>query len=561
MRISGRHTAVLPAFVLSFALGSFNSLGVYTSRAPPSLTLALGLSAATLSLSFILTGLVLHAKLVSPRALSFLASLLLFTSAVLLPAALLPSAAALGAAYGILQVASLHLTHAWFPDAVAGATAALTGLSGLGTLVFVAANTVLIRALPVIPALRVATLAASLIVALAAARVTEPGDQCSTSDRSVLARDEEAGLEPTTAPFFAAEPNAQAQPLLSKSHRTAILADIAFFSSDVTIDNDTEPASPHSTIQYSASPLTSPLPSTQFARLPLPPTLSLAPSQPRKALRDVFSLRVAALLVAVFGAFGPGFGAALHAVRMQEHLLATSASVAELRFFGMILAGVVARVASGWAVEALAAFATRRAFFDEGPDAFSAARIVLGAALAAQAVGGAALPVLARVGFAPGFVVVLTGVYCTFFATAVVVPVLARGFWGSENSALVLAMSGVAMGVSNATFSAVVGSCGYDAYFAAVAAVSVAGCLGCVAMGRDCGGVEAKADDWVRRSESFDSAFGSSAPPSSARAGYGGCGESAELIFDHVDGKGVEEFNPLDAHASEIAPRSTRRRD
>lgn len=545
MRISGRHTAVLPAFVLSFALGSFNSLGVYTSRAPPALTLALGLSAATISLSYILTGLVLHAKLASPRTLTLLSSLLLLTSAALLPRALLPSAAALGVAYGILQVASLHLTHAWFPDAVAGATAALTGLAGLGTLVFVAANTALIRALPVTPAIRVATLATSLIVALAAARVTEPAGQCPASERSAFALDEEAAPEPITNPLFAADPDAQAESLLPKSHRTALLADIAFFSSDVTIDNDTEPATPLSATQYHASPLSTPLSSPHFAPLPLTPSLSLTPS-PRKTLRDVFNPRVAALLVAVFGAIGPGFGAVLHAVRMQEQLLATSASVAELRFFAMILVGVIARVASGWAVEALAAAAQRRAFFDEGLDPFSAAKVILAVALAVQAFAGAALPVLARVGFAPGFVVVLTSVYCTFYATAVVVPVLARGFWGSENSALVLAMAGVAMGASNATFSFVIGSFGYDAYFAAIVAVSVAGCFGCVTMGEgeDGEGVVAKADDRVRRNESFDSAFGCSAPPSSARAGYGGCGKSGELIFDHVDGEGVKEFSP-----------------
>lgn len=458
-----------PACVLlQVSFGSFYAYGVFSSRlSTPALTYALGLAAALLSASLTAAGISLHRRPppASPARRLALASAAFLAAAAALPAFagtapaaprpafLAIAAAALGTGYGVLYVVSIHTVQAWFPEAPGTATGAVVAAGGAGTLFYVALNTALANARPtdVPAAMRTSAAVATATALAAAAAITLPPDLRWHPDDEAAA-------------------TAESAPLVKRRV------------------------------------------SSRGASSSSPPRLTA-----RDLLVDpLFYL----LLTTVTSSVGPGFGVVLHGSRMQTALFAVSPAVADARFFGITLVGVAGRLAVGVAVDAYTAAVVRRsagspvaaATADAAGAPFVAARAANLGLLGAQAVALVAAVGLARAGgdgAALLFAVALSAVYLTFSGAAVVTACLCRATFAPENATLAFSLVGLAIGLGDVSFSALVASCAkrhpiklealpavaaaaarampqhakdYDAFFAVSLVFTAVGICACVAL-------------------------------------------------------------------------------
>jgi MFS family permease len=394
----------VPACILlQSSFGAFYACGVFASRSPP-LTSALGLASGFLSAAITTAGLALHASVARPRPLALIAAVLLAAQAVLPLAstliALYTAAAALGVAYGILYVVSITVAQAWVPEQPGTATGAVVFAGGVGTLAYVAFNAVLAEWLGSVSRAMAAGAAVQCTVALiAASLISLPPSQMWHPDDDEYTSDTILGIDEEAAQTLL-------DPLAVKQH-------------------------PQHPIDAMSEAMTV-----------------------REMLLDPSFLT---LLVTLVAGVGPGFGVVLHGARMQAVLFGVEYTVADRRFFLITLAGVMGRLVTGLGVDMYAA--ARSARLSAGSAAFAAGKAINSGLLALQTAALFAMIPLARTGHQGLFAVAIGAVYLTFSGTAVINACLCRSTFSPANTTLAFSLVGLAIGVGDVLFSALVSSC------------------------------------------------------------------------------------------------------
>jgi MFS family permease len=189
-------------------------------------------------------------------------------------------------------------------------------------------------------------------------------------------------------------------------------------------------------------------------------------STPRLTVAEMLStFSFYCLLVSVTASVGPGFGVILHGSRMQTAIFGVAPDLADSRFFGITLVGVLGRLAVGVIIDAYTASVARRSSLSAASDTaaapFKAAKSVNLLLLVTQ--GSAILVIwpLVRTGPASAklFAGALSLIYLTFSGAAVVTACLCRATFSKENSTLAFSLVGLAIGIGDVAFSSLVAGC------------------------------------------------------------------------------------------------------
>jgi MFS family permease len=422
-----RWLAPVPACVLQqIVFGSFYATGVFASRIrSPALTYALGVGAWFLAVAIALAGFALHSHAAdrrSPaRALSAVGAILLAAQALFPPSLrteqpnvplLYLAAVAQGTGYGILYVVSICVLQAWVPESPGTATGGVIFAGGVGTLVFVAFETVLIQKLgSTDDAMTYAALLQTALGLLAAVFISMPP----------------SNWHPKME--HAADPE-EAEPLLmldmphvsEQSHQHAHVAN-GLHERGIGHNN-----------RLSAKQI---------------------------LLHPAFYV----LLAVTTAGVGPGYGVILHGSRMQTVLLGLPHYRADRRFFFITLVGVCARLVTGIAVDMIAAYKLKNPKpFDseevnEHDAMFDSAKDVTAALLFLQFVVLALIFPIIRSGAANLFALSLTLIYISFSGISVVSVCLCRFTFGPENSTLAFSLVCFAIGLGDFSFSSLVAYC------------------------------------------------------------------------------------------------------
>lgn len=190
------------------------------------------------------------------------------------------------------------------------------------------------------------------------------------------------------------------------------------------------------------------------------------------------------LLGTVSAGCGPGFGFVLHGSRMQTVFFGLPQLVADRRFFIITLVGVLGRLITGILVDALTIVSRRHRdkierlgrysrvasfMFRDGADpgydpaSFVSSKLINIGLLIMQTAALMLMFVSIKVGNAELFAFLVTLVYLTFSAVAVVIACLCRSTFAPENSVLAFSLIGLALGVGDVLGSWLVGYCAQQA--------------------------------------------------------------------------------------------------
>lgn len=161
------------------------------------------------------------------------------------------------------------------------------------------------------------------------------------------------------------------------------------------------------------------------------------------------------LLIAFAGIEGPGFGVVLAFQSMVIRIFSVDVDTANRLFFGVTLAGLVGRLVSGLAVDAL-----QKAVSTDKDDMLSGARLTNIILLGMQIVAFLVLPVCIAKGHVIAFTIAMAVVYVTFCGGAVVAPCLARGIFMPNNISLIFSLLAFSVGFGDFFFSWAVASSG-----------------------------------------------------------------------------------------------------
>jgi MFS family permease len=413
----------VPACILlQTSFGAFYASGVFASR-EASLTYALGLASATLSVALTGAGLALHhrAHTSSARTLALVGAVLLGTQA-LLPlalekqniAGLHAAAGLLGVGYGFLYVVSIMCAQAWVPEKPGTATGAVVFAGGVGTVAYVGINAVLAEKLRSTHKAMTVAAAIQCFVALFAASFISmpPSVTWHPDDDHNLCN----GDDGVSAPHLGRDSD-EAQPLLGKQRP------------------------PHPQLPSVAKSNTWDAVGAMSAREML--------------LDRSFIL----LVVTVLASVGPGFGVVLHGARMQSVMFGVPHAVADRRFFLITVAGVSGRLVTGIVLDLYAAARVRSSSLPHSMAAFYGGKVVNAALLTLQVAALLVMIPSARYGYERPFAVAIACVYLTFSGTAVVSPCLCRSTFSPANATLAFSLVGLAIGAGDALFSLLVASC------------------------------------------------------------------------------------------------------
>lgn len=163
------------------------------------------------------------------------------------------------------------------------------------------------------------------------------------------------------------------------------------------------------------------------------------------------------LLIAFAGIAGPGFGVVLAFQSMVSRMFGVDADTANRLFFWVTLSGLVGRLVSGMAVDAL-----QKAVAIDRRDMLTGARLTNIILLSVQIVGFLSLPTFIAKGHVTAFTFVMAVVYVTFSGGAVVAACLARGIFMPHNFSLVFSLLAISIGFGDVFFSWTVASPGQN---------------------------------------------------------------------------------------------------
>lgn len=441
MRLS--HTRwILPipaAFVLQVVYGALFANGVFSALLnDPTLIKALGLFALSTSLGITAFGMLLHHASDStvysnvPRILALLGSiaiaaqtLMAYALHIASPLLIYFSAMIMGLGSGSIYVVSIIILQAWVPESPGAVTGLGLLLGGAGSLFAINAFQLASDTLGgPIPGMALTGFICSAVSSLAALFIDRPPKGWS--------------------------PLAEAYHLDQQQNATQ--SDTC----SVTLDDPVDIRQPHSSMpSYSGE--------TQSL---LPHKRSAPPPTPRLSTTDILADPAFSLVfISICAAVGPGFGFVIAFPRMINTLFAVDILPANQMLFWVTFTGVAGRIAIGLVIDFFAST-------DASRHGFNGTKRMNTALLALQAIAFATMPFCIRLGFTNIFNVAAALVYITLNGGAVVSACLARSMFSPQNSTLVFALLGIAIGIGRALFSLVIAACGQGHLVGAVSVFS-----------------------------------------------------------------------------------------
>lgn len=412
------------SLVLQFVYGLLFANGVFASvHHDPDLTKAIGLSALSTAIGITVFGILLsspdrvgnaNARTVALLGAGAISAQLLMAGALLIESKFLlfSAAAVLGVGSGSVYVVSIVVLQAWVPEAAGMVTGLGLLVGGAGTLFGIWAFHVAIDLFQgVIPAM-----------ALAGA--------CS-------------GALSLGAALFIESPAPGWSPL------TEIDDYLPLFSLSAEQEDSIDE---NKLVQHTAIPAS--IQSDESKSL-LPHKEKDPEQKTRLSIRDILTdPAFFFVFMSVSAAVGPGFGFVLAFPRMVNTLFGADLDTANTLLLWVTLVGVVGRILIGLAIDLL------ESPTDSFSNGFLGAKRVNVGVLGLQSIALASMPLCIRYGSTNSFALATSVVYVTFSGGAVLSACLARSIFSPENSTLVFALLGIAVGIGRALFAVIVASCG-----------------------------------------------------------------------------------------------------